>query len=170
MDRAVARSQLGWEANAPYVLFPGSPANPRKAYGLAERAVRHAARALGAKLELAPLIDVPADRVPLFMNAGDVLLMTSHWEGSPNAVKEAMACDLPVVSVDVGDVADLLAGVEACEICPRNAQALGDAVARVIRSGVPSTGRARLEEKKLDLESVASRVVRVYEDVLRGRA
>jgi glycosyltransferase involved in cell wall biosynthesis len=170
LNRGFAKSQLGWQTDVHYVLFPGAPENPRKAYGLAERAVQHAAHALGTNLKLVPLIDVPADQVPFFMNAGDLLLMTSYWEGSPNSVKEAMACDLPVVSVDVGDVAELLAGVTACEICPRDAQALGQAAAHVISRGDSSTGRARLREKELDLQSIAGRVVRIYEDVLRGKA
>jgi glycosyltransferase involved in cell wall biosynthesis len=169
VDRRTARADLGWNSNRAYVLFPGSPANPRKAYGLAAEAVRHAAGAASAPLELVPLIDVPAHRVPTFMNACDALLMTSHWEGSPNAVKEAMACDLPVISVDVGDVADLLAGVESCEICPREPRALGDAVARVVASKNPSTGREKLREMHLDQESVARQVVDIYEDVLTVR-
>jgi teichuronic acid biosynthesis glycosyltransferase TuaC len=115
------------------------------------------------------LSGIPPAQVPVYMNASDVLLMTSHWEGSPNAVKEAMACNLPVVSVGVGDVPDLLGGVQACEVHPRDAVLLGDALVRVIAAGKPSTGRARLQEKRLDLQSVACRVADIYEHVLASR-
>jgi glycosyltransferase involved in cell wall biosynthesis len=168
-DRERARTLLGWETEGPYVLFAGSPTNPRKGYPLAVRSVERARAQLGPNVRLMALAGIPADQVPVYMNACDALLVTSHWEGSPNAVKEAMACNLPIVSVGVGDVPDLLGGVEACEVHPRDPSRLGDALVRVITAAKPSTGRARLQEKRLDLFSVARRVADVYEHVLASR-
>jgi glycosyltransferase involved in cell wall biosynthesis len=100
------------------------------------------------------------------MNACDAMLLTSLIEGSPNVVKEAMACNLPVVAVPVGDVPELLAGVPGYIVCPRDAQQLGDALAHVLASPPQAAGRAALEQKGLDLASVARRVLAVYACVL----
>ena len=166
IERRRAKLRLSWDPDARHVLFPGSIANPRKGYALARAAVDRAADELGSNLQLVPLSGISPDDVPLHMNGCDALLMTSHWEGSPNAVKEAMACDLPIVSVQVGDVGDLLSGVRECEIQPRDPRALGGALARVLTDALPSNGRAVLEEKRLDLASAAERIVDVYERVL----
>jgi glycosyltransferase involved in cell wall biosynthesis len=107
--------------------------------------------------------------VLLYMNACDVLLMTSFSEGSPNVVKEAMACNLPVVSVLVGDVPELLAGIKGCVMCPREAEALGAALVQVLRDGQRSAGRLALQRKGLDQESVARKIMTVYAEVLTQR-
>jgi glycosyltransferase involved in cell wall biosynthesis len=166
MESAAARAELGWTDDKGYVLFAGCPDNPRKGFPLARAAAMSASRRMGQPLELVPLWGVAPDRVPLYMNACRALVMTSLWEGSPNVVKEAMACNLPVVSVPVGDVPELLDGVEGCAVGPRDADALGALLAQVLADGRRSEGRAALERKGLDLESVARRVVGIYEEVL----
>jgi glycosyltransferase involved in cell wall biosynthesis len=166
---AEARAALDWPPGRRYVLFPGSPANPRKNFPLAKAAVEHAATRLGEPIELVPLGGVAPDRVGLYMNACDVMTMTSYLEGSPNVVKEAMACDLPVVAVVVGDVPELLAGVKHCAICPRDPAALGVALEQVLRDGQRTNGRLALQRLRLDLDSVARQVIRIYEDVLAGQ-
>ena len=111
IDRNIARRQLKWPMDAPRVLFPGNPADPRKGLALARQGIKVASRAMRCDLELVPLWGVAPDDVPLYMNACDAMLMTSLLEGSPNVVKEAMACNLPVIGVPVGDVEPLLGGV-----------------------------------------------------------
>ena len=166
MDSYESRALLGLTESKRYILFAGRPDDPRKGFSLARAAVRNASTCMAEPLELILLSGVAPDRVPLYMNACHALLMTSFWEGSPNVVKEAMACNLPVVSVPVGDVPELLAGVEGCAICPREAEVLAGALVNVL-SGAPRTnGRVSLERKGLDLESVARKIMNVYEDVL----
>jgi glycosyltransferase involved in cell wall biosynthesis len=160
------RRELGWDVSRRYVLFPGNPANPRKGFDLASRAVDFARKTLNQPLELTPLWDVPPERVPLCMNACDAMLMTSWLEGSPNVVKEAMACNTPIASVEVGDTPELLAGVEGCRLAPRSPEVLGQELAALLERRGRSDGRAAILARGLDLESVAERIIDVYRRVL----
>jgi glycosyltransferase involved in cell wall biosynthesis len=169
LERAAARAELGWDERRRYVLFGSNPANPRKGYPLFEAALGEAAGRLGEAIEPAVLWGVAPERVPLYMNACDALLLTSMWEGSPNVVKEAMACDAPVVSVPIGDVRELLDGVAACAVCPRDPAELGAALADVLAADRRADGRAALLRLGLDQETVARRTIDVYREVLERR-
>lgn len=170
MEPREARRLLGWPEGRRYVMFPGNPATPRKAYPLARAAVERAAPRIPESVELVTLSGIAPEHVPTYMNACDAMLLTSFLEGSPNVVKEALACNLPIVSVPVGDVPDLLAGVGGCALCPRDADALGAALAQVLRERCRTDGRIALRRKGLDLASVAQRVISIYEAVLARRA
>lgn len=171
LERRAARAALGWAEEGRSVLFGGRPEEPRKDFPLARAAVAEAARILAQPIELVPLRGVVPDEVPRYMNACDAMIFTSLWEGSPNVVKEAMACTLPVVAVPVGDVETLLDGVERCLIRPRDPLALGAALAELVAGGQRTNGHTALLDKGLDQASVARRVVEVYEQVLsRGRS
>jgi glycosyltransferase involved in cell wall biosynthesis len=166
MDMRAAKALLGLADHTRYVLFPGRPEVPRKGFRLAQAVVKETARRLGEPLELLPLGGVEPDKVPVYMNACIAMVLTSFWEGSPNVVKEAMACNLPIVSVPVGDVSELLAGVDGCAICPRDISELSMALASVLQRAAPTNGRTAVEQKRLDLRSVARKVVDLYDDVL----
>src|SRR5439155_17115093 len=106
------------------VLFFGG-SWPSKRPELAAAAVEHLARR-GVDAELFFVDSVPHDRVPTYINAANAVLLTSVTEGSPNIVKEALACEVAVVSVDVGDVSERLAGIDGCFIAKADPAALGD--------------------------------------------
>ncbi len=165
LDRSDTRRQLNLPAESPLVLFPGDPNNPRKGHALATAAVQAASRSLGRPIELLPLWGVDHPRVPLYMNACNAMLMTSLIEGSPNVVKEAMACNIPVIGVPVGDVHQLLDGVAGCERCPRDAQALGAAIVRALNARHLSA-RDAIVDRGLELRCIARRITGVYENAL----
>jgi len=96
------------------------------------------------------------------MNASDCLVFTSRSEGSPNAVKEAMACSLPIVSTAVGDVAERLAGVEGCFVSSPTADAFADAVLATLRSG--RSDAARRAVAGLSVGAVAERLLSIYHE------
>ena len=144
------------------ILFPGNPENPRKGHSLAKGAVTSASERLGEPMELVPLWNVEPDDVAHYMNACDAMLMTSLIEGSPNVVKEAMACDLPVIGVTVGDVPELLAGVDGCSHCPRDAAVMGEHLASLLSDRPTCKGREGLLHRGLDLANVARRVASIY--------
>jgi glycosyltransferase involved in cell wall biosynthesis len=104
---------------------------------------------------------VPHTRMPLLMNACDALIFTSLQEGSPNAVKEALACNLPVVSVPVGDVAERLKDVEGCELCVDDKpDTIAAALERVLKRGGRATSRQAVAH--LDEQLIAQKVIGVY--------
>jgi hypothetical protein len=169
LDRTAARQQLDWPEDRKYVLFPGDPNLARKGFAFAQSAVTAAKASLGCDLELKILWQVEPCNVPLLMNACDAMVMTSYVEGSPNVVKEAMACNLPIVSVPVGDAAELLDGVAGYRIVSRKADEFGAALAELIRDdSLPVAGRAAIHELSLDLESVAIRISEIYEQVIES--
>jgi glycosyltransferase involved in cell wall biosynthesis len=165
MLREEARRRLGWDPQGRYVLFPGAASRRVKRYDLFQ-----AAFAL-AKLECPELHPIlfdgyERDQAPLVMNAIDCVLMTSDWEGSPVTVKEALACETPVVSVPVGDVDDVIGGLPACAVTERDPVRLAAAVVAALdapRSSVLRE-RAMLYERR----SLASRIVELYEELLMG--
>jgi len=159
MERGEARKALGLDPEKKYVLFPYNPAEPRKRYDLIQHAVEEAQHGDPA-IEILHVRGVPRDRMPLYMNAADVLALASIFEGSPNAVKEAMAVNLPVVAVDVGDVRELIGHTEGCHIVPREAESMGRKIAEVCRQRQRTRGREDIA--RLSIESVARQVVSVY--------
>ncbi len=166
MPRAEARRQLGLPLDRHLVLFVGNPSVPRKRYPLACEAIEVVNRSLPTKLIVA--WGMWHKDIPVFMNACDALLFTSMQEGSPNAVKEALACDLPVVSVPVGDVAQRIGGVAGCELCPDEApESIAAALERVLRRGTRAAGHAAVQD--LDERRLAQQVIDVYRSVLGAR-
>jgi glycosyltransferase involved in cell wall biosynthesis len=166
MPREAACAALGWSRQARHVLFPGNPGEPRKGYPLAEETLAEVRAQLGHEVALVPLWGIPPSCVPTYMNAADAMIMTSFAEGSPNVIKEAMACNLPVVSVPVGDVEWLLSGVQGSSVCPRDRAELANALLPVLGSRLRSNGRAALLRLGLDTHSVARQVQRIYNEVL----
>jgi glycosyltransferase involved in cell wall biosynthesis len=163
LDRDAARARLGWDVSRRHALFPADRARAEKRFPLAEAAVEELRRR-GGDVALHALAGVPHDEVPTWINAADAVLLTSTHEGSPNAVKEALACDVPVVSVDVGDVRSLLEGIDGCVVAPAEPAALADGLAAVL-SG-PGRVEARERHRGLSLERTAERLIEVYETVL----
>lgn len=138
-DRTAARAVLGWPSDEKHILFGGRD-TPVKRPELAREAVERL-RARGTPATLHIPRSLPHDEMATWMNAADALLFTSAHEGSPNVVREALACDLPVVSVAVGDVVDQIGTVSGCEIAEADPTALTDAMERVLRSSTPIEGR-----------------------------
>ena len=169
LNRSEARRRLGWRDDCRWVLFPGNPEQPRKGYSWARAAFERARSLSTEPLELVPLWKVPPTDVPLYMNACDAMLLTSYHEGSPNVVKEAMACNLPVVAVPVGDVAALTDGVSGYRVRPRNVEELSAALVATLRDPIPCAGREQLLCLGLDLQSVAQRIIDVYREALAAK-
>lgn len=165
--REHARAMLHWD-NAPTVLFSGGKDPYAKGLPLVRDAIA-LVHEVGMSVRLIVLDGtVPPEVIPTYLNAADCLVLASEREGSPNIVKEAMACNLPVVAVDVGDVAERLRGVEPSRIVARSATAMAWAVTEILSSGRRSNGRAALAE--CSEEYVAERLEVLYREVVEAPA
>jgi glycosyltransferase involved in cell wall biosynthesis len=163
MDRAAAREELRWPDDRAHVLFPYPPEQDVKNYPLAERVVAEAADRLDRPVDLQSVTGVPHDRMPVYFNAADALILPSDSEGSPNAVKEALACNVPVVSTDVGDVRERLDGVAPSVVCEGEGE-LVDGLVEVLEGESRSNGRAAARE--IGLDAMADELVSIYRGVV----
>ena len=172
-DRDTARARLGWDPARRYVFFAANPTFPRKCFPVARAAIDLLNRNRPDPVELVcthsqPRAVVPYDEVPWHMAAADALVVTAYWEGGPVVVKEAMACNLPIVSVDVGDVRQVIGDTRDCHIVSREPAAVAAALAAVLDPPRRTNGRARAE--MVALPRIAERLIAVYESVLRPRS
>ena len=153
-------------AGVKYMLFAGAFDNAVKDAALAKAAINELAIE-GVKVELIELKGYNRDQVNALMYNCDALLMTSKTEGSPQVIKEAMACGCPIVSVDVGDVAERVSGVEGCYIVPtREPKDIAEALRKAIAFEGKTNGRERILEMGLSNEQVAKRLIAIYQSLV----
>ncbi len=164
IPRAEARRRLGLPQKPVYIAFVANPARPEKRFDLAQQAV-HLASA-SRPMELLVVHQRPHEEIPWYLNAADVVLLTSDYEGSPNIVKEAMACNRPIVATAVGDVPWLLEGVQGAAVVQHRPKEIARALVEVLEWR-ESNGRQRLQALGLDHRSVARKLVALYQEALR---
>jgi glycosyltransferase involved in cell wall biosynthesis len=164
--REEARRELGWRPEERVALFAADPAIPRKRYSLAELACRKAEHDVGA-VRLHVAWGTPPSNMPCLMAASDCLLLTSQIEGSPNVVKEAVSCGLPVICTRVGDVVEVLSGVEPSWICSDDPRELAEALVQCLQVRSRSNGPERCGW--LDEEQIACRLFELYERLASRR-
>lgn len=160
-DKHTAREKMGLPLGRKFVLFSGSFDNPVKNYPLAREAI-----GLVPEAELLELKGYTRDQVTLLMCAADALLMTSFTEGSPQVVKEAMACGCPIVSVDVGDVREITDGIEGCQICDRSAESLSAGLRIAVEKDGKTEGRKRIIDLGYTNDLVADKILSIYNSIL----
>lgn len=146
------------------ILFSSRFDRYEKNYPLAKEVVQLLRRSF--PVNLIELKDLTREEVNILLNQVDMLLMTSLWEGSPQVVKEAMACNCPVVTTDVGDVRWLLEGVYNCEVSGFDIDELERKVTQVILREQGTNGREKIFMLSLDLASISSRLSEIYKSLL----
>lgn len=158
-----ARKAVGWGASARHVIFPYHKGHKKKRYSTAKETVERANELFEDPIRLQAVHDADHDEMPLYYNAADVLLLTSLREGSPNTVKEAMACNLPVVSTDVGDTRERLRPVNNSIVCSTDEE-LVDALVTVLKTNDRSDGREYVGE--VGLRRMGEQLISIYESLL----
>lgn len=158
------RQKLGWQQSGKYILFAGAFENAVKNSALAKKAV-----SLLNDCQLIELKGYNRVEVNVLMNACDCLLMTSDREASPMVVKEAMLCGCPIVSVDVGDVKEVISETEGCSIVEREPQAIANKLLQAFAFKGKTDGRDRVIQLGLELSVVAKRIQAIYNEVGKTR-
>jgi teichuronic acid biosynthesis glycosyltransferase TuaC len=147
------------------ILWMADPGRKSKNFTLAIQAI------LDLNLESVELLqkhNIPKEKVPFYLNAADIILLTSLWEGSPNIIKEAMACNRPVVSTDVGDVKWLFGDEPGHFITSFIAEDVALKIGKALHfteKNIKTKGRQRIIELGLNADTVAERLVKIYKTV-----
>lgn len=150
------------EQGKKHVLFAGAFNNTVKDPELAKQVV-----ALLPNAQLIELMGYNRDEVNALMYACDAFLMTSKTEGSPQVVKEAMVCGLPIVSVDVGDVAERLCSVDGCYVAEtRDKEELVGLLTKALAFGKRTDGQRKIVEDGLVNNQIAEKLVKIYEGII----
>lgn len=163
MNKIETRHKLQLPVDKKLILFGGNKSQPIKRLSLAEFAVSN----LGDKYKLITVDYEDHKKMPLYMNAVDVLLMTSKSEGSPMMIKEALACNLPIISTDVGDVRKMIHGLENCHlILNEKPEHIAELIKKCVSNPIRPLGRERM--KKYSLDRVATRITHLYKKVSKN--
>ena len=175
IDKAEARKQLGWSNDKKYILFGGAFDNLRKNYPL----LRDAVERIGGNIEIVEMKGLSRKDCVLRMNACDLFALPSHSEGSPQALKEAMACNCPCLATDIADVKYLFGDEPGYWILrnPRKTHERWDGDEKSLDEMVVllkealafegrTNGRKRIEELQLTNEAVAKRIVKIYSEII----
>jgi len=168
-DRAEARRRTGLTLENKYVLFPFDPQRKVKRFDLASAAVQRLAER-GEHADLISVWKVNNREMPWLYSAVDAMILCSDSEGSPTSVKEALACNLPLVTTDVGDVREITDGIAGVEICARNPEALANGLTRAMqpKPGFVFNGRSAMARYSQD--KMAAAILGVYRRAMEHAA
>ncbi len=160
IDREEALNFTKWDRDKKHILFTSDPAREEKNFTLAKEAVD----LLNDKnIELHYLKDIPNSNIPYYYNSADVVVLTSTREGSPNAIKEAMACNIPIVSTDVGDVKDVISKTKGCYIASFEPKDFSNKIKLALEFNQRTTGRKDIEY--LNETNIAKKIIKIYKEV-----
>ena len=169
MDMTECRAQLGWAKDKYYILYMDSNAGTRtqKRHDRYKEVLSLLKKDFDNVISV-ELTNTPREQIPVYMNACDLHLLTSDFEGSPNSVKECLCCNTPVVSTDVGNVRDMIGDIPGCYVTQdKNAVELADCVRKVFSSKEPFNGRDLFLAKGYGIENVAKKLIDVYQSILK---
>lgn len=161
IPRKKALEVSGWSNEKKNILFGSNPDRPEKNFSLAEKAIGLIEE---VDYEVHFLKNIPHEKVNSYYNSADVVILTSLWEGSPNVIKEAMACNIPIVTVNVGDVIDVIGNTEGCYVVEKDETKLARKIEEALSFGKKTDGRSNVLD--LDRDIVAKRIINIYKSIL----
>ncbi|MBS4014228.1 MAG: glycosyltransferase [Bacteroidetes bacterium] len=162
IERYVAQQKLGWDYNKKHILFASDPDRFEKNYPLAKSSIDLLS---SCDIEIHFIKNKPNEKLYLYYSACNVLLLTSLWEGSPNVIKEGMACNAQIVSTDVGDVKELFGYTYGLAIVDNSPKNIANALLKAISMNNRSEGRNRIVELGIDSSSIADSLIYEYNKI-----
>lgn len=168
MDKEECKVKLGWDKDKHYILYMDSNKGTRTQ----KRHDRYIQTLDIVKKEIPNIVSIelsntPRQEIPIYMNACDLHLMTSDFEGSPNSVKECLCCNTPVVCTDVGNVKDMMGDIPGCYVTKeKDASELAECVIKVLTSTEKFNGRELFLAKGYGIEKVAVRLENLYQSII----
>ena len=160
IEKELALKETSWDRTKKHVLFTSNPKRIEKNFKLAQEAFDVIK---DENLELHYLVDIPNEKIPYYYNAASVVILTSLWEGSPNAIKESMACNIPIVSTNVGDVKDVLSKTKGCYLSSFDHKEFASDIKKALNFGKRTTGREDIAHLKSEL--IAKKIVDIYDNI-----
>lgn len=161
----VARKELGFPINKKLILFPWDPTRSEKRFDIVQEAVQKLQKSLD--VEIVVVYGKTHDIMVKYMNACDVLVLASDYEGSPLSVREALACSLPVVSVDVGDVREVIEGLNNSYIVEQDSGDLAEKLGWVLNSGIREDDKQRRMDNN-ELQNI-QRIIGIYKKIISSQ-
>lgn len=161
MDKISAQKELNWSTKKKHILFAANPSRPEKNYQLAIDAMRLLD---DENIELHYLEDVPNEEMAVYYNAADVVLLTSTREGSPNVIKEAMACNAPIVATSVGDIEEVIGNTAGCFLVSFNEKDVAEKLSKALAKNDRTNGREQILHLKD--EEIAFQLLTEYQRLL----
>lgn len=166
INKQESQSFLGWEVKHKHIVFASDPTRVEKNFMLAESAIKTLIDQK-IKFDLHFLKGIESSEMVYYYNAADVLLMTSLYEGSPNVIKEAMACNCPIVSTNVGDVKEIMKNIPGTFIVDSNTKSVAESLLKVFAFNSRTKGREMIKE--LDSKLIALKLIKIYESLTKKR-
>ena len=163
INKSIAKKKVNFNENK-HIIFIANQTKFEKNIKLAEEAF---SLIQDEKIELNIVFDkngIDHNKIPYFINAADVLLLTSLWEGSPNVIKEAMACNCPIVSTDVGDVKMIISGTKGCYITSMSSEDIANKLTLALNFNGRTNGRENIAH--LESSKIADKIIKIYNKMI----
>jgi len=158
-----ARKYLNYPECKTMILFISGLNRHEKNLELAKAAIK---AVHNDNIELRHIYNVPNNEIPYYLNSADALLLTSKWEGSVNVIKEAMACNVPIVATNVGDIEWIIGDTEGCYITSNDPNDIAEKIKAALAYGGRTEGRRRVIKLGLDSHTIAGKIIAVYRDIV----
>lgn len=162
LDQYHSREKLNINRDDKIILFVSDPKRKEKNVSLAKEAVK---LINSCRKKLKVVYSISHKRLNWFYNSANLLLLTSFHEGSPNVIKEAMACNLPIVTTDVGDVKEVIGNTKGCFIASYRPEDVAEKVQLAIDFGKRTNGRENI--RHLEINVIAKKIINIYQDVFK---
>lgn len=161
LNRIEACKKLELNSNKKNILFLGNRLSHNKNFELLKKSLKYLSEKDYNLIDFEYPIN--KDLIPIYMNASNVLVLCSYFEGSPNIIKEAMACNVPIVSVNVGDVSDVIKNTKGCYLVEYNEKEMAEAIKKSTNFK-RTNGRDNIGH--LEISKVALKIKAIYNNLI----